>query len=173
MRLSVVVDHRVAGVRPHDRAAHQMDRRHVAAGRPHILGARRLGDLEPLREIAVPHRLRILVVGMNDLGERHAELVFVADQLDAVLDVWQFLSERPDAAQPSLGAFHKRLQIGAEQVGAGIGDAAELVRLLGEPGDDERAAEAFLVARLAIAFVRHVLSARCAHVGFDILVENR
>src|SRR6266478_6808264 len=52
-----------------------MDRRHVSTSRPCLLGVCRLGDLEALVEVSVPHRLRVLVVVMDDLGERHTELV--------------------------------------------------------------------------------------------------
>src|SRR5262249_12943269 len=83
--LAVAVDHRVRRAGPHDGAAHQMDRRHVAARRPYLLGAGRLGDLEALLEVRVPHRDRVIVVAVDDAADRHAELVLVARELDAVL----------------------------------------------------------------------------------------
>ena len=45
VRLAVAIDYRIAGIRPHDGTAHQMDCRHTAASRPHILSACRLADL--------------------------------------------------------------------------------------------------------------------------------
>jgi hypothetical protein len=39
---------------------------------------------------------------MDDLGERHAELVLVANELDTVLDIRQLFAERPDAPEPTM-----------------------------------------------------------------------
>ena len=110
---------------------------------------------------------------MHDLAERHAELVLVARELDAVLDVRHFLAERPDAGQPARGAFHESREVGTEQVETGIGIAAEVAGLLPGAGDDEGAAERPLVAGLAIALVGHVLRAGRAHVVLDVLIEHR
>jgi hypothetical protein len=60
----------------------------------------------PSAKFAFPHRLRILIIGVDDPGERHAKLVFVADEFDTVLDIRQLFAERPDAAEPGLGPFH-------------------------------------------------------------------
>src|ERR1700716_3585869 len=136
-----------------------MDRWHVAASGPYLLGAGRLGDLESFLEVGVPQRDRVMVEAVHDLAERHAELVLVARELDAVLDVRHFLAERPDAGQPARGAFHESRKVGTEQVETGIGIAAEVAGLLPGAGDDEGAAERPLVAGLAIALVGHVFAA--------------
>src|SRR5262249_35316109 len=99
---------------------HQMDGGHVAPRRPNLLGIRRFSDLEPLLEIGVPQRGGILVVAMDDLRKRHTELVLVARELDAVLDVRQSLAERIDAGQSTRRAFHEGSEIRAKQIEAGM-----------------------------------------------------
>jgi len=70
---------------------------------------------------------------MDDLGERHAKLVLVAHEFDAVLDVRQLLTERDDARQAALGLYHEVVQVGTEQVDTGIGNAARSFVLSAKP----------------------------------------
>src|SRR5262249_60398251 len=72
-------------------------------------------------------------------------------ELDAVLDVRQFLAERIDAGQSSRRAFHERGEIRSEQVEAGIGESAEVARLERGARDDKRAAEGPFMAPLCVA----------------------
>src|SRR5215469_14640306 len=78
----------------------------------------------------------------------------------------------PMRVKPRLGPYHEVVQVGAEQVDTGIGNAAELIGLEGGTGNNKRAAEPVLVARLAVTVIGHVLGARRAHVVLDILVED-
>ena len=48
---------------------------------------------------------------MDDFGERHAKLVLVAHELDAVLNVWQLLAECPDAGQAAVSPLHEVVQV--------------------------------------------------------------
>src|SRR5262249_47602103 len=139
--------------------------------RPNLLGTRRFSDLEPLLEIGVPQRGGILVVAMDDLCKRHTELVLVARDLDAVLDVRQGFAERIDAGQSARRALHEGSEIRTEQIEAGIGDPAEVARLERGARDDERAAEGTFMARLAVAVIRHELRAGGAHMILDVLIE--
>src|SRR5262249_57474520 len=107
---------------------------------------------------------RVLTEAVDDFRERHAELVLVARGLDAVLDVRQFLAERPDAGQSARGAFHEGGEVGPEQIEAGIGKAAEIVRLERGARDDEGATEGAFLASLAITVVRPQFRPRRARV---------
>src|SRR5690349_9439403 len=75
--------------------------------------------------------------------------------------------------KPRAARFMNSCRSAPNRSRAGIGEAAEAARFEGGTGDDERAAEPFLVARLAVTVVGHVLGARRAHVVLDILVEDR
>src|SRR5215472_13479001 len=109
---------------------------------------------------------------MDDLRERHAELILLAHELDAVLDVRQLFAEGSEARQTALCSLHEVVKFSTEQIDTGIGNAAEVVCLEGETGNNERAATPLLVARLAVTVIGHVLGARRAHVVLDILVED-
>src|SRR5439155_4457089 len=131
------------------------------------------GDLEALLKISVPQRDGVLVEAMNDLREGHAELVLVACGLDAILDIRQFLAERPDARQSARRAFHEGGEIRTEKIETGVGESTEVARLQGGARDDERAAERAFLAGLGVALIGHQLGAGSAHVTLDVLIEER
>ena len=66
---------------------------------------------------------------MHDAPERHAELVLLGSELDAVLDVRQLLAEGVEPGEAARGAFHESVQVGAEEIEARIGEATEVARL--------------------------------------------
>src|SRR5262249_58321642 len=100
------------------------------------------------------------------------EPVLVARDLDAVLDVRQFLAERIDAVQSSRRAFHERGEIRSEQVEAGIGESAEVARLERGARDDERAAEGPFMARLSVAGIRNEMRPRGGPMIFEVPLQQ-
>src|SRR5207248_10637133 len=88
-------------------------------------------------------------------------------------DIGQRLPKSVDAGEAARGALHEGRQIRTEQVEPRVGKAAEVAGLEGGAGNDERAAEGALVARLAVAVVRHELGAGRTKMVLDILVEQR
>ena len=112
---------------------------------------------------------------MDDLAQRHAELVLVAGKLDAIVDHWHFFGEGVEPRITPRRAFHERRQLGTEQIEAGISDAPECTVTLRGPRDHEgRAERAFVLVRiLVVEIVREVLRGDDAHIGLQVLVEQR
>jgi hypothetical protein len=86
-------------------AAHQVDGRNITSSGPCLLGARRFGDLQAFREVRIPQLGHLVAVAVDNPPERHAELVLVARDLDAVFDIRHFFAERADAVNPRAARF--------------------------------------------------------------------
>ena len=129
-----------------------------------------------LVEIGVEQGHRVVVEAVGDLAERHAELVLVGRQLHAIVEHRHFLGEGADAGIAARGALHERGQVGAEQIDARIGDAAEGAIALRRAGNDEgRAERAFVLVRvLVVEIVGEILRRDRSHIGLQsTLVEHR
>ena len=136
--LTVAVDHGIGGSRSHDGASHQVTCRDRSTRRPRLFGAGRLGNFQALLEIGVPKRHRVVIKGMGELAERHAEFVLVAHKLDSIFHPRLFLAEGLDSRQIARRPLHVIGKLRPEQICARI---RQIGRFQRKAGHDERAAE--------------------------------